>query len=67
MERQIGEIFELDGKTLQVIEHDVYCDGCRFSVDDDEFCINDDFDITGYCCAHRKDGKSVIFKEVKIK
>lgn len=66
MERPIGENFELDGKTLQVIEHDAYCDGCCFYVlgDDDEFCLNDDFDKTGYCCSHRKDGKTVIFKEV---
>ena len=64
MERQIGEIFECDGKKLQVIEDPFdTCDGCYF-VNETE--CDDRLDIRGFCSyIRRRDKLRVAFKEVK--
>lgn len=64
MERKIGEVFECDGKKLQVME-DTFevCDGCYFV--NERNCI-DRLDTRGLChSAKRKDGRNVTFKEIK--
>lgn len=65
MERKIGEIFDYEGKKLQVVEKNFFCDGCYFYEVGDDFCLNDDdFGKTGSCLANRSDQKEVIFQEV---
>lgn len=62
MERKIGEIFEYEGKTYQVVEikTDVNCKGCAFEFDG---C---DIPFLGDCHpVYRTDKVSIIFKEVK--
>ena len=63
MERKIGEIFECDGKKLQVIEDpNAQCYGCYFANDNkcDEHYI-----VAGVCMNNeRKDDKNVLFKEI---
>ena len=64
MERKVGEIFECDGKKLQVIEgHLEECDGCYF-VNKGGCAYR--LDIRG-CCEemNREDRRAVIFKEIK--
>lgn len=62
-ERKVGEIFDYKGNTFEVVENN-NCIGCYF-----RYCIglpNNARIVTGYCSPNlRKDGKSVIFKEVK--
>ena len=60
-ERKIGEVFEYEGKKLQVKESDhVSCDGCFF----DEHCIPCSKYVAGYCeFGFRADKKEVIFVE----
>ena len=64
MERKVGEVFEYDGKKLQVIEDPFeVCDECYFAKENDciKFC-----EITGKCTnIKRKDKRNVIFKEIK--
>ena len=64
MERKIGEIFECDGKKLQVIEDPFnICDGCYFVNETD---CEDRLDIRGFCSYIRREDKHcVTFKEVK--
>lgn len=64
MERQIGEIFECDGKKLQVIEDPFnICNGCYYI---NETECEDRLDIRGFCSyIKRKDKHCVTFKEVK--
>ena len=64
MERKIGEIFECNGKKLQVIEDPFnICNGCYF-VNETE--CEDRLGIRGFCSyIKRKDKHSVTFKEVK--
>lgn len=64
MERQIGEIFECDGKKLQVIEDPFdICNGCYYINETD---CEDRLNIRGFCShIKRKDKHSVTFKEVK--
>lgn len=58
--RAIGEIFELCGIKLQVVENNTCC-GCYFV--NDRRCIRKS--ISGYCSAAvRKDKKSIIFKRI---
>ena len=59
MERKIGEIFECDGKKLQVIEDPFNtCHGCYFF---DNKC-GEKYDERGICPSNeREDGKGVIF------
>lgn len=61
MERKIGEIFEFEGKTYEVIESlRNICDNCAFSGECDAT------ETVGSCsCTSRLDGKNVIFKEIK--
>ena len=59
MERPIGDIFEYEGKKIQVVEQE-NCKGC---VCDIYFCTRKP-SIVGRCYG-RKDKKSVIFKEVE--
>ena len=64
MERKIGEIFECDGKKLQVIEDPFdICNGCYYINETD---CEDRLNIRGFCSyIKRKDKHSVTFKEVK--
>lgn len=64
MERQIGEIFECDGKKLQVIEDSFdTCNGCYF---DKEKNCRDLLDIRGKCGSfEREDKHYVSFIEFK--
>lgn len=64
MEREAGEVFECDGKKLQVIKDPFNeCDGCYFANKRD--CI-DRLEIRGFCSyIRRKDKLCVTFKEVK--
>lgn len=64
MERQIGEQFDYDGETLEVVESGS-CKGCYFfkGVINCEGSI--DF-IEGYCGPfNRQDRKAVVFKKVE--
>ena len=64
MERKIGEIFEYEGKKLQVIEDpfDV-CDGCYF---DKEKNCRDLLDIRGKCGSFEREDKCYVsFVEFK--
>ena len=61
MGRKLGEVFEVDGVTLRVVEaSDTFsCDGCYF--------IDNDQDVCGFknCLrCERNDGKSVVFQIV---
>ena len=62
MERKIGEIFDYQGKSLQVTKgNDGRCEDCFF----DQICSRDTYDITGLCDEDlRDDGISVYFKEM---
>lgn len=66
MERQIGEVFEYDGKKLRVIEEPCdTCDGCYFN---GKVCQEASIlKIIGNCgcIILRKDKINIIFKEVK--
>ena len=61
MEREIGERFNYNGTTLEVVKQDIYrgCYGCYF------FNYHTCYGLpTGKCCyISRSDKKSVIFKE----
>ena len=64
--RPIGEKFEYEGTTLEVVEaKEDPCEGCYFI--DSKYClIGDVQDIEGYCFSSvREDGKDVIFKKVE--
>src|SRR5574344_373314 len=56
IEHKIGEVFEDKGKRLQCVEC-LDCNGCYFT--DLPYCIG------GCSPSHRKDRKSIIFKEIK--
>lgn len=64
MERKIGEIFEYEGRKLQVVENGGGCKGCYFCYKKSKYCLVDDKDKVGLCC-ERSDQKEVIFKKVK--
>lgn len=59
MERPIGNIFEYEGITIEVVE-DAYdiCNGCFF---DNNSCLSV-AETRGDCCK-RRDGKVVLFKD----
>ena len=61
MERKLGEVFEVDGVKLQVVEaSDTYsCDGCYFLDNEKNGC---GFQNCLRC--ERNDGKSVVFQIV---
>ena len=61
MERQLGEVFEVDGVILRVVEaSDTYsCDGCHFLDNEKNVC---GFQNCLRC--ERNDGKSVVFQIV---
>lgn len=63
MERKVGEIFECDGKKLQVIEDPLEeCGGCYFA---NKGGCNHRLAIRGYCgVINREDRCAVIFKEI---
>lgn len=64
MERKIGEVFEYQGKKLQVKagSNDNSCGGCIFNGS----CTRGDKSITGFCeKGYRDDKKDVIFVEVQ--
>ena len=69
MERQIGERFDYDGKTLDAVEQSLEykdtenaCNGCYFNFK--YFCYRKRY-ITGECSYYsRIDKKDVIFKEI---
>lgn len=58
IEREIGDVFEFDGRTFVVA--DALCHGCFF---EDLDCMSSEHNYLGRCC-DRQDGKHVIFKEV---
>ena len=62
MEREVGEVFECDGKKLQVIEDPFeVCQNCYF---DENECLKRK-DVRGECLIDkREDGQNVIFKEL---
>lgn len=68
MERPIGEIFDYNGKTLEVVKsiEDIenwYCTDCYFRPFISCTCLTA---IAGHCSSGlRKDRTNVIFKEVK--
>ena len=62
MEREIGEIFEVDGVKLQVVEdfdNEMSCVGCYF-LDNDEQCI-----LQKCFDSQRKDRKLVKFIRIE--
>ena len=63
MERKIGEVFEFEGKKLQVREsHRYSCDGCFFN----GHCEHSSNPIIGLCEKdQREDEKDVIFVEIQ--
>ena len=66
MERQIGEQFDYEGVTLEVVEKEyTSCAGCYFA--SRILCrIREIMSNTGYCgSANRKDETMVIFKKVE--
>ena len=64
MEREIGEVFECDGKNIQVIEDPFNdCDGCYFVNETD---CEDRLDTRGSCSSiKREDKHCVTFNEMK--
>lgn len=62
MERKLGEKFDYEGITLEVVE-DAYniCDGCFFDNND---CMSVS-EIRGDCC-RRRDNKHVLFKDIGL-
>ena len=64
MERQIGERFDYDGVTLEVVESGA-CKGCLF-FKGFLHCEEHDMEVTGDCGpVNRSDGKSVKFQNVE--
>lgn len=63
IERNFGETFEFKGRTFVVSEAVYECIGCFFDCFD---CMSNEYNDLGRCC-DRKDGKNVIFKELKPK
>lgn len=66
MERKVGEIFEYNGEWYQYIHtKSLGCENCDLATKSDIHC-SDVFEIRGECLScYRKDGKSVIFKNLK--
>ena len=63
MERKIGEQFDYDGITLEVVESGP-CKGCHFFVGAKIYCKGFNGEINGPCIG-RSDGKSVKFQKVE--
>ena len=62
MERKIGEVFQYEGKTYQVVES-IRCDGCAFNRSAKCSTIREPL---GSCDSiRRKDRINVVFKEIK--
>ena len=62
MEKNIGEQFDFEGVTLEVVESGA-CKGCHFFKGFLR-CEEHDIEVTGDCGPiNRIDGKSVIFKK----
>ena len=62
MERKIGEVFQYEGKTYQVVES-IRCDGCAFNRSTKCSTIREPL---GSCDSiRRKDRINVVFKEIK--
>lgn len=61
MERNIGEVFEYEGKKIQVVENPLNrCSGCYF----EGIKCTDIYEERGACLSNdRKDGQGVIFKK----
>lgn len=61
MERKIGERFNINGITIEIVETEYHsCDNCAFFEQSLEFC--DNIKCADY---ERFDGKNIYFKEVK--
>lgn len=61
MERKIGEIFQVKGRRIQVVEQDTACDCFECCFLCNGICFTDD--EAGECdSANRTDRKEVIFK-----
>ena len=64
MERQIGEQFDYEGVSLEVVESGP-CKGCHFFVNGSNiYCKGFNGEINGPCIG-RSDGKSVKFQKVE--
>ena len=66
MERKVGEVFECDGVTLEVVKaKDNDCTACYFNDERDACSFKRVRNIIGFCTPfRRKDMKYVNFKEV---
>ena len=64
--RPIGEKFDYDGVTLEVVEEgEITCKGCYF-IDSKSCLTGETQDVAGYCFSSvRKDKKDVIFKKLE--
>ena len=65
MERKIGEQFDYEGVTLEVVDWKEHCKGCYF-FKGFLHCEEHDMDVTGDCWPiNRSDVKSVKFQKVE--
>ena len=65
MERQIGEQFDYEGVTLEVVDWEEHCKGCYF-FKGCCICEEHDIEVTGECVYdNRIDGKCVKFQKVE--
>ncbi len=62
MERKVGEVFEYEGKQLQVKKTRCICDGCYF--DYGSHCRKTS-EVDNCSLSYRKDDTNVIFIELK--
>ena len=58
MERKVGEVFQYEGKTYQVVES-IRCDGCAFN--NGTTCLDEPLKSKRGKCIYRKDQQHVIF------
>ena len=64
MERKVGEIFQYEGKTYQVVES-IRCDGCAFNKSIKCSTSSTIRELLGSCDSiKRKDSINVVFKEI---
>ena len=64
LEFSIGEHFTHNEKTYKAVSTDTPCEGCVFNkpIDEGNLCLFPQLLCAG---AERKDGKEIVFKEVK--
>ena len=65
MERKIGEQFDYNGVTLEVVDWEEHCKGCYF-FKGCCICEEHDVEVTGECVYDKRiDGKFVKFQKVE--